>query len=94
MFRLFPLIYVRFIGIVTLSLLLTACSVKLRTYEAPSMKEYQKAHVSGYKNIRYWGDETAQYTYTRANIKRLGANKSFRKRIDVLALSGGAEDGA
>ena len=94
MFRLFPRIYVRLIGIVTLSLLLTACSVKSRTYEAPSIKEYQKAQVAGYKNIRYWGDKTAQYTYTRSNIKRLGANKSFRKRIDVLALSGGAEDGA
>lgn len=94
MFRLFPLIYVRLIGIATVSLLLTACSVKSRTYEAPSIKEYQKAHIAGYKHIRYWGDKTAHYTYTRSNIKRLGANKSFRKRIDILALSGGAEDGA
>lgn len=94
MFRLFPHLYVRLIGIVTLSLLLTACSVKSRTYEAPSITEYQNANVAGYKHIRYWGDKTAHYTYTRSNIKRLGANKSFRKRIDILALSGGAEDGA
>ena len=94
MFRLSLLAYFRLIRTVTLSLLLTACSVKSRTHEAPSIKEYQKAQVAGYQNIRYWGDKTAQYTYTRSNIKRLGANKSFRKRIDVLALSGGAEDGA
>ncbi|WP_289414007.1 patatin-like phospholipase family protein [Sulfurovum zhangzhouensis] len=48
----------------------------------------------GYTNIRYWGDKTAHYTYTRENLKRLEANKTFRKRIDILALSGGAEDGA
>ncbi len=94
MFRLFPVRYFKLICIVTVSLLLTACSAKSRTYEAPSIEEYQKAHVAGYKHIRYWGDETAHFTYTRSNIKRLGANKNFRKRVDVLALSGGAEDGA
>ncbi|MDM5264464.1 patatin-like phospholipase family protein [Sulfurovum sp. XTW-4] len=94
MFRLFPHLYIRLIGMVTLTLLLTACSFKSRTYEAPSVTAYQNAKVAGYKHIRYWGDKTAQYTYTRDNIKRLGANKNFRKRIDILALSGGAEDGA
>ena len=94
MFHLFPLTYFRLIGIITLSLLLNACSAKSRTYEAPSINEYQKANVAGYKQIRYWGDKTTHDTYTRSNVKRLGANKSFRKRIDVLALSGGAEDGA
>lgn len=94
MFCLFPQLYVRLIAMVTLTLLLTACSFKSRTYEAPSVNEYQNAKLEGYKHIRYWGDETAPYTYTKSNIKRLGANKSFRTRIDILALSGGAEDGA
>lgn len=85
---------VKLLGIVLLSLFLTACSTKTRSYEAPSIKEYEKATILGYKNIRYWGDKTADYAYTRSNIKRLASNKSFHQRVDVLALSGGAEDGA
>jgi hypothetical protein len=84
----------QWIGIVLLLLLLTGCSTKMRTYEAPSIEEYEKANVAGYENIRNWGDKTSHDTYTRSNIKRLGTNLSFRNRVDLLALSGGAEDGA
>ena len=86
--------YLKAICIVLLSLLLSACSAKSRTYEAPTIHEYEKANVAGYENIRYWGDNSAYYAYTRSSIKRLGDNQSFHKRVDVLALSGGAEDGA
>ena len=94
MLRLLPTIYFRLISIITLSLLLTACSVKTRTHEAPSIKEYHNASIEGYHNIRYWGDQMAQYAYTSSNIKKFMSNKNLRKRMDVLALSGGAEDGA
>jgi predicted patatin/cPLA2 family phospholipase len=74
-------------------LLLTGCAVKSRDYSAPSISEYEEANVVGYKkNIRFWGDKTASYTHSNLNKFRL--NKSLRKRVDVLALSGGAEDGA
>jgi hypothetical protein len=80
---------------VTLLLLLfTACATKTRIYEAPSHTTYHKANINGYKNIRYWGDGVAPYAYTRSHLKTFKANKNIRKRVDVLALSGGAEDGA
>jgi len=82
------------VNILPLMLFFSACSSKQRSFPPPSVENYTKATVMGYENIRYWGNETAKYTYTRSNIKRLEANKSFRKRIDILALSGGAEDGA
>jgi len=94
MFHILTVRCLRLTGIVILSLLLTACTTKSRVYEAPSIKEYHNASIEGYHNIRYWGDKTAHYDYSRSNIKKFSANKSFRKRIDVLALSGGAEDGA
>ncbi len=82
------------VNILPLILFFSACSTKQRSFPPPAAENYTKATIMGYTNIRYWGDETAKYTYTRSNIKRLEANKSFRKRIDILALSGGAEDGA
>lgn len=85
---------VKWIGILGLSLFLTACAVKTRTHEAPSITSYENAYISGYKNIRYWGDQIAPYTYTSSNISRLRSNKGIYKRVDILALSGGAEDGA
>lgn len=82
------------VNILPLMLFFSACSTKQRDFPPSPAENYTKATIMGYKNIRYWGDETADYTYTRSNIKRLEANKSFHKRIDILALSGGAEDGA
>ncbi len=73
-------------------LLLTGCSTKIR-YSAPSATQYTRAVVEGYNaNIRYWGDEKA--TMNGADIQRLKANKRTFQEINILALSGGAEDGA
>ncbi len=94
MFHIFSAKLFRVIVIAMLSLIFTACSSKERIYTAPNIKEYQSAHIEGYHNIRYWGDQTAHYAYSSSNIKKFSANKSFHKRVDVLALSGGAEDGA
>lgn len=73
-------------------LVLSACSAKPRMYEAPSADKYTSATIPGYHNIRYWGDQTSEYV--DVTIERLKANKSIKKRVDILALSGGAEDGA
>jgi len=48
--------------------------------------------VPGYHNIRYWGDQASEHV--DETIERLKANKTIKKRVDILALSGGAEDGA
>lgn len=85
--------YIGTVMIVSVSLLLTGCALKSRNYTAPSLSEYEKANVVGYKkNIRYWGDETASFAYL--NLKKFKKNKSNHKRVDVLALSGGGENGA
>lgn len=94
MFRLFTIISFRAFWMLALTLLLSACSSKIRTYEAPSIKEYHNANIEGYHNVRYWGDHTAHYAYDKSIIKQVSTNKNLHKRIDVLALSGGAEDGA
>ncbi|MBN2767639.1 MAG: patatin-like phospholipase family protein [Campylobacterales bacterium] len=74
-------------------LLLTGCSTKIRLYGSPSATQYTKAVIKGYNaNIRYWGDEKA--TINGADIQRLKANKKLFQEINILALSGGAEDGS
>lgn len=94
MFHQYTLHYHKILILMILTLSLTGCVSKTRVYEAPNNNEYLNATIKGYHNIRSWGDEIAPYTYTNANIKKFKANKKIRKRVDVLALSGGAEDGA
>jgi len=91
MFRLYLM---RLFLMTTLSLLLLGCSTKTRIYKAPHNTVYQKATIDGYHHIRYWGDALAPYAYNSANINKFKKNKRIHKRVDVLALSGGAEDGA
>lgn len=78
----------------TLLFLLTGCGAKQRLYMPAEAKNYEQATLDGYENIRYWGDRAAVYAYNPENIEQMKANKTLTKRIDVLALSGGAEDGA
>jgi predicted patatin/cPLA2 family phospholipase len=70
----------------------SGCSSKPRMFNAPSQDKYTLATVPGYHNIRYWGDKTSQHV--NETIERLKVNKAIHKRVDILALSGGAEDGA
>lgn len=74
-------------------LLLTGCSTKIRHYSAPSATQYTQATVKGYnKDIRYWGEEYAKLN--NEDLKRLMKNKALFYDVNILALSGGAEDGA
>ncbi len=82
--------------IVVLTLLVSACATAPREHAAPDAAQYTRAIVDGYRDIRYWGDLPAPYL--DRSIERLkeglAGNPSLRERIDILALSGGAEDGA
>ena len=83
---------VRLLMILPLLLFLSACSGKSRTFSAPDKEHYIHADVIGYENIRQWGDRTSDEIYHDA--KRLRSNRSLHKRVDILALSSGGEDGA
>ncbi len=77
-------------------LILSACTSFPREHSAPSKDNYTQAEVTGFHDIRYWGDEAPPYIdkiilRLRSALK---TNPSMRQRVDVLALSGGAEDGA
>lgn len=92
MSRSFTLLVSRFSLLVLLILSVSGCAPKSRHFSAPDGKHYTKAVIKGYTNIRYWGDQRAAYADT--TIDRLKQNKQLHKRVDILALSGGAEDGA
>ncbi|WP_144078355.1 patatin-like phospholipase family protein [Solemya velum gill symbiont] len=77
-------------------LILSACTGFPREHAAPSKENYTRAQVTGFHDIRYWGDEAPPYidkVFLRLK-SALKTNPSMRERVDVLALSGGAEDGA
>lgn len=82
----------RVVGMILVALLFSGCALKSRPFSAPDEKDYTKAVITGYKNIRYWGEHRAEYAST--TMDRLRLNKTLHKRVDILALSGGAEDGA
>lgn len=82
----------RVAGMMLVALLLSGCALKSRQFAAPEEAEYIKAAITGYKHIRYWGDRRAEYADT--TMDRLKLNKKLHNRVDILALSGGAEDGA
>ena len=72
---------------------ISGCSFKSRTYDAPNAVQYTKAFVKGYSpDIRYWGDKKTKLS--DEDLKRFMANREIFKKINILALSGGAEDGA
>lgn len=76
--------------------LLSGCAAQPRQYPAPSALTYEQVTLDGYHNIRYWGDKPAPYLDDSIERLRraLDTIPSLQQRIDILALSGGAEDGA
>ncbi|MBV2092383.1 MAG: patatin-like phospholipase family protein [Candidatus Thiodiazotropha sp. (ex Ctena orbiculata)] len=77
-------------------LLISGCSSVQRQFPAPAEHHYESAQVSGYKNIRFWGDKPAPYLDEAIESLRISIEKNpeWKQRFDLLALSGGAEDGA
>lgn len=88
----FTLLVSRVAVMILLVQFLAGCATKSRQFSAPEGRDYTRAVISGYTHIRYWGDQRASYADT--TIHRLKENRLLRKRVDILALSGGAEDGA
>lgn len=76
--------------------LFSGCAALPREYPAPSPLVYEQVSLDGYHNIRYWGDKPAPYLNDSTERLRRALNTmpSLNQRIDILALSGGAEDGA
>lgn len=81
-----------------LSLIFTGCSSIPRDLDAPPPKHYEHAQLAGFHHIRFWGDEDLPASYIQDMLTR---EKQLRqqgipapKRADILALSGGGEDGA
>ncbi|BCJ90988.1 alpha/beta hydrolase [Terrihabitans soli] len=64
--------------------------------EAFSKDAAVAATFPGYENIRYWGDEAPPNMEERAKTIRAAwdANGSKTRSLSILAISGGAEDGA
>lgn len=62
----------------------------------PPEKQYQQAAISGYHNIRYWGDKPPPYfdEIIQHQLEARKINPGLYHRVDLLALSGGGEDGA
>lgn len=77
-------------------LLLSACAQPLRQHAAPVADDYARAHINGMHDERFWGDQPAPYLDNAVArlTKSLQNNPQLYERMDILALSGGAEDGA
>lgn len=82
--------------LVALALLLSACAAPPREFEAPVAASYDEAEVPGYRQIRFWADETPPFAeaFFEARREVMRLNPALAERQDMLALSGGAEDGA
>ena len=89
-------LYSRYLLVVLSALFLSGCGTSPREHTAPSAELYSRAEVFGFQDIRYWGDEPTPYLDDA--IEKLkdafAGNPALREHIDILALSGGAEDGA
>ena len=86
----------RFAAIGAAALALTGCAVDPRPFPAPDSAAYQSAELTGYSNIRYYGDAEPPHLYEITvflwNAEQ--ANPEMMRNYDILALSGGADDGA
>ena len=77
-------------------LILTGCITLTREPDAPAPDNYEQAEIPGFRHIRFWGDREPPNLSNMIAQKQqaLADNPLLQQRIDVLALSGGGEDGA
>lgn len=76
--------------------LLAACAAPPRSLPAPDRDTYALAQVEGFEDIRFYGDESPPFLDRMISdlATLVRTQPGFGARIDMLALSGGAEDGA
>lgn len=82
--------------IVLLAFVLGACSSSPREFSAPLAQQYEQAEIDGYQDIRFWGDKPPPHLdrFVAHQRELMQSNPGLYRRIDILALSGGGEDGA
>lgn len=80
----------------TLALALSACAAIPRPYSAPPPEHHARAEIRGFERIRFWGDEAPPFIEQTLveHYARDIAHPNGERRYDILALSGGADDGA
>ncbi|MEB4590706.1 patatin-like phospholipase family protein [Candidatus Thiothrix sp. Deng01] len=86
----------RGLALLLLAFSLSACVSIPRDYSAPSAQHYEQAEIAGYRHIRFWGDMPPpdMNRLLARQHAALQTNPELARRFDVLALSGGGEDGA
>ncbi len=86
----------RGLWVILLLLALTGCVTQTREPDAPSPNNYEQAEIPGFKQIRFWGDREPPFLHEILARKQqaITQNPTLQRRMDVLALSGGGEDGA
>lgn len=77
---------------------LSACAA-LATRDAVPLEHVKNAEVTGFDGIRFWGDPSPREMEKLAFASKVDAGLSLKRMaskgsFDVLAISGGAEDGA
>lgn len=87
---------IHYILFIATLLTVSACATSPRQHPAPDKDKYAQAEVVGFSDIRFWGDRPPKYL--NKIVQRIKENlpnhPEWTKRNDILALSGGAEDGA
>ena len=60
------------------------------------LPEASAAHIDpdGFHNIRFWGDEAAPAVASRDDPASGSSPRGVRRQLNILAISGGAQDGA
>lgn len=78
------------------SVLLSGCAVPPRDLPAPRHESYHRAEVEGFEDIRFFGDEPPPFLDNMiADVASLiRKNPEIGGSFGMLALSGGADDGA
>ncbi|WP_420547482.1 patatin-like phospholipase family protein [Curvivirga sp.] len=88
--------HMKYLSTVILLLILSACTTPNRDFTAAAPHNYAKAQIPDLPKIRYWGDDVAPYMHEAVDKLKMIVQTypHTKEHIDILALSGGGEDGA
>ena len=88
--------HLRMVITVGLLMALSGCAAGPRPLLAPTAIAYERAEIEGFSRIRFWGDAEPPFIdeMIAAHYAQERALPEIAARFDILALSGGADDGA